>query len=255
MAKELESKKSTEVALPFNLEQDAALGLEGMSTKDYAIPYLTILQNLSPQVVRGPAQIPGASAGDFYNSVTQQIFSGDKGLRVIPCAYQMKWVEWKPREQGGGFVMYHNSEAIIDQCTRNTQNFDVLPNGNTVIPTAYYYALIMQEDGSTEKVIMSLARTQLKKARKWNSIIAGLKLKGTNGFYTPPMFSHVYLLKSTLEANKVNSWFGWNISNDGPVKTLDVYNEAKEFNKSVKEGAASVKAPDVEQETATDEIM
>ena len=46
----------------------------------------------------------------------------------------------------------------------------------------------------------------------------GLKLKGANGLFTPPSYSHVYTLKTIAESNNLGEWFGWDITRVGPVE-------------------------------------
>lgn len=252
---EVTLKETPAVPMLLDMESDAGMGLENLSAKDFAIPFLGLLQSLSPQTQRGPNQIVGASAGDIFNPVNQKVIPGDQGMLVIPCAYQMKWVEWTPRESGGGFVRYHESEAVLDSCSRNDKNFDILPNGNSVIPTAYYYVLIVHPDGMTEKAILPMPRTQLKKARKWNSIIATLKVRGKAGLYTPPMFSHIYLLTTTLESNKVGTWFTWQVAVQGPITDANLYQEAKDFSKDIQTGTVKAAPPEADIPAAEETHM
>ena len=85
------------------LAADAGLGRESMSITDMALPYLLILQSLSPQVKKSsPQRVDGAEEGDIFNTVTQELFASEDGINVIPCAFQKAWVEWAPRDSGGG---------------------------------------------------------------------------------------------------------------------------------------------------------
>ncbi|MCI0559216.1 MAG: hypothetical protein MN733_12035, partial [Nitrososphaera sp.] len=86
-------------------------GLEGIGSNDVAIPYLSIIQALSPQYKKGPHRIEGAEEGDIYNSLTKHLVRGNIGLTVIPCVYQKRFVEWVPRSIGGGFVKSHQDAA------------------------------------------------------------------------------------------------------------------------------------------------
>ena len=69
----------------------------------------------------------------------------------------------------------------------------------------------------------------------------GLKIKGSKGLFTPPSYSHIYAMKSMVESNDLGTWFGWDISRDGPVKDQDVYQQAKAFSGSVAAGDVKVK--------------
>jgi hypothetical protein len=69
-------------------------------------------------------------------------------------------------------------------------------------------------------------------------------LKGANGLFTPPSYSHVYTLKTLAESNNLGEWFGWDITRVGPVEDVDVYQAAKAFADSVAKGEVKVKHED-----------
>ena len=231
-------------------EDDAGVGFENMGVQDMALPFIAILQSGSPQVKRGEQKIEGAAEGDIFNTVTGQVHDGTEGIYVIPCAYKKAWVEWRPRDAGGGFVRQHDDEFIMAQTTKDDKNKDFLPNGNVVVPTAYHYVLIVDTltGGYTEGVI-SMTSTQLKKSRKWNSTMAQLKLPKQDGtMFTPPMFSHVYHLTTIPEANDVGAWSGWKIDIHSQVPSIDWYNAAKKFSADVRKGIVKEAIPTVDTE-------
>lgn len=233
-----------------DMSKDAGGGLEHFATSDIAIPFISILQDLSPQVKKGNAdRIEGAETGDIYNTVTKEVIPGAIGILVIPSAYQKRYVEWVKREQGGGFVRQHINEAILNQCTKNSKGHDELPSGNIIVPTAYYYVLITKDDGSIEKAILPMVSTQLKKSRRWNSLMASLKVKGPNGAFTPPMYGNAYRLTTVHEAKDKFSWYGWEISSPILVINALVFNDAKLLCQEI---ARTDMAP---QPTAVSEVM
>jgi hypothetical protein len=83
--------------------------------------------------------------------------------------------------------------------------------------------------------------TQLKKSRKWNSMLMSTKLMGKNGPFTPPMYSHVYRLTTQAESNDKGKWFGWEIEKVGAVEDKNVYAAAKAFASQVSAGDVKVK--------------
>jgi hypothetical protein len=56
--------------------------------------------------------------------------------------------------------------------------------------------------------------TQKKKSKLWNSMIQSRRLEGKKGFFTPPSWATVYLLKSVQESNSKGTWPGWSITFD-----------------------------------------
>jgi hypothetical protein len=83
--------------------------------------------------------------------------------------------------------------------------------------------------------------TQLKKSRKWNSMIASRSIVGENGPFTPPRYSHVYLLKTVAEENSKGSWHGWDITLEGQIEDMAHYATSKAFNESIGSGDVKVK--------------
>ena len=128
MAKKAVAKKD-EGALPAALmdQMDGydGAGGEDASAQDMMIPYLTILQALSPQLNKQKGEfIQDAEQGEFFNSATNQTFSGEDGIMIIPVYYQRKYTEWVPRIDGGGLVGEHGPE-ILEQTTRSDIGKDV----------------------------------------------------------------------------------------------------------------------------------
>lgn len=227
------------------MAQDGNKGMENMGADDVAIPFLTILQAMSPQVKKGPQKIKGAEEGDIFNTVTNEVYSGEEGIMVIPCFYQKAYVEWIPRDQGGGFVRQHSDPKILDKCIRGDDNRDILKeNGHNIVTTGYHFVLLMKPDGSVERCVISMSSTQLKKSRRWNSQMMSLQVDGGGGRkVTPPMFSHVYKIKTVGEQNDQGSWYGWIINVDSMVDSVELYSTAKEFHGSIASGAVRMAPP------------
>ena len=66
-------------------------------------------------------------------------------------------------------------------------------------------------------------------------------LRGKNGLYQPPSFSHVYKLRSVQQSNDKGTWFGWDVSKVEPVKDRGSYEMAKAFSKQVSKGEVEAK--------------
>ena len=96
----------TAVAVP-DYGDMAGNGFENQTNEDVAIPFLNLLQPMSPEVDKDEdTYIKGATAGRMINSVTKELFP-EEGVFVVPCDTQHVFVEWVPRTEGGGFVGIH----------------------------------------------------------------------------------------------------------------------------------------------------
>ena len=254
MANAIKKKEKTTITQfdPSLFEKDANQGLKNLGMDDLAIPFLRILSDTSPQIKkRDPLYIEGAESGMIYNTLTKEIYDGEAGVQVIPCAYQRQYIEWTDRGEGSGAPVniYPAESDILSKTTRDDQRKDRLANGNYIEDTANHYCLVIGANGTSSQVLVAMKSTQRKKSKRWNSLMLGLKMKGANGQFTPPSYSHVYNLKTVAESNNLGNWFGWDISRVGPVEDIDIYNAAKTFADSVAKGEVKVKHEDEDIDT------
>lgn len=226
------------LAATITADAKANLGKENITADDIALPFLVLLQGLSPQL-RGSTKIKGASEGDVFNTVTQEILKPP--FDVIPCAFRKAWVEWVPREKGGGFVTQHDSDEILKSCKRDNKNTDILPNGNTVIPTAYHFVLV-----NRQRAIIALSRTQLKYSRQWLGQIMNLSIKVGDQTINPPPFSHEYQVSVQEQSNDKGTWLIMKFGNPRLIKSAEAYAAAKQFHKDVIGGIVKMVPPPIE---------
>ena len=241
-------KEKSDVALTSMFEQDQAGGMDQMGQGDFAMPFLRVLGQLSPEVNERDAKyVEGAKAGMIFNTVTKQAYDGVEGVNVIPCGYKREYVEWSDRGEGTSApVAIHSVESgIIKEATRGADYKDRLPNGNYLENTASYF--VLTED--MQQALITMKSTQLKVSRSWNSMMNSIKLKGKNGMFTPAAYSHVYNLSTVQQSNDKGTWFGWNVQKIGPVQDKNLYEAAKQFassvgNVQVKHGEGETKSKD-----------
>ena len=223
-------------------EQDAGKGLGRLTQEDLALPFLKILGQLSPEVNKRDGKfVKGSEPGMIFNSVSGELYDGTKGISVIPCLYKLEYIEWKDRGEGSGApVAIHSSASDIMSKTKMDANFkDRLPNGNYIEKTANHFVVITQPTATT--ALISMKSTQLKISRKWNSMMAGIKMKGKNGMFTPASFSHTYQLRTVQQTNDKGTWFGWEVQKIGPVSNTEIYQQAKTFADNISQGNVKAK--------------
>ena len=232
---------------------EQAAGFEGIGIDDMAIPFIQILQSGSPQLKRGEQKIDGAEEGDFYNTVTGEVYKGV--IKLVPCAYKKSFNEWVPRDNGGGFVKEHLSADILTKTYKNDKYQDMLENGNQIVTTASHFCLLVKEDGTFERVIVPFTSTQLKKSRKWNSIMASRMLSKADGSkFTPRTFAFTYDCESVPESNTHGQWSGWKIGNPEIVQDAEVFTAAKMFSEQVRAGEVEVAPPSDDGEQTTNNL-
>ena len=229
--------------LPTNMfEEDAAKGLGKIGQEDLALPFLKILGQLSPEVnKRDGKYVEGAEPGMIFNSVSGELYDGVKGIDVIPAFYKLEYIEWKDRGEGPGapVAIYDSSSDVMSKTKPDANYKDRLPNGNYIEKTASHFVLITQPTAAT--ALISMKSTQLKISRKWNSMMAGIKMKGKNGMFTPASFSHTYQLRTVQQSNDKGTWFGWEVQKIGPVSNTEIYQQAKAFADNISQGNVKAK--------------
>lgn len=188
-------------------EEFAGAGLNNVGSDDILIPRLGIIQALSPQLKKTKSEyIPGAEEGIICDLGTAELFPD--GIWFLPVYYRKDYLEWAPRESGEGLVEVHSSPTIMDQTSRNDANQVVLPNGNVVQETAQFYGINLTAGGRLSFIPM--ASTQIKKARRWNTLATGEKLRRSDGSeFVAPLFYRTYFLTSAEEGNNKGDWYGW----------------------------------------------
>lgn len=239
MAKDVATKKDTLPAAASAFEDYADVGFEDAGADAYSIPFLAILQSNSPQVKKSSGSyVAGAEEGSILNTVENVVYEGEKGVLVIPCAYRQGFVEWVPRDSGGGFVAEY-SAAEAPRTTRSADNRDLLPNGNELIDTRYHSVLVVDEEtGQAFPVVIAMTRTQVKKSKRWMSVMQGIKLprKDGKGLFTAPMFSHTYRLKTVPEQKDEYSWYNWEVTKADMVTDPSLIAQAKQFHDALRKG-------------------
>ena len=234
------TNKANGALAELNFEADAGQGLN-MTQDDLALPFLKVLGQLSPECNKRDAKhVKGAEPGMIINTVTNEVYDGEKGIDVVPVHYKRQYIEWQDRgESQGAPVKIYEAGDDLPKTTRDKFNKDRLANGNYLENTASHFVLTVGDNQST--ALISMKSTQLKVSRKWNSMMMGIKMQGKNGLFTPPTYSHIYKLSTVQMSNDKGTWFGWDVSKVGPVTDKTIYDSAKAFAESVGKGEIQAK--------------
>ena len=246
MANEVATKKNAELSTDLMddiLEfagEGAAFGADEMQ-----IPFIRALQALSPQLnKKKPEYIDGAEQGDLFNTVTGQVWKGEEGVTIIPCYQVTKYLEFTPRDMGGGFRgEISPTNPVLQQTTRQGSK-ELLPTGNELVKSDQHYCLVLDGEGSFQPAVIDMKSTQLKVSRRWKTQIAMQKIKHpkTGQMITPPLFATEWKITTVEESNDQGAWFNPSVEKVGLVGERDLMLEAKAFRDSVAAGEAKAVA-------------
>jgi len=244
MSKAVATKEEAALPAAFAEEMaaDAGDGTQTITTDDMAVPFLRILQKMSPQLSkRDGAYVAGSEEGMIFNTVTGEVYDGEEGVQVVMCGFNTKHIEWKPRELGGGIAGVYAVGEPLPPTTKNDKGQDTTEQGNLLSPTAEHYVFVLGKDGSWEQALMSMSSTQLKVSRKWNSLVQHQLIDAPDGSKVKaPMYGVIYRVKTVVESNDQGEWCGWSITCEGLVQDINMYHAAKEFSQNINQGKVIV---------------
>jgi hypothetical protein len=235
----------------FSMDQYAGAGTDAMSGADVAIPFLKVLQPLSPELDESDGKyIEEAKQGQLYNSVTGKLYDGKTGLLFVPCYFERKLLRWGARKAGGGFKG-EVSEADVARQRDNGElvSFEgrdyYIKDGKVdkdmcdrLADNRLHYGLILDEEDPDQlpsRVLMSLASTQIKKSKLFNAMMRERTIKtGAGTLAIAPTFGYVYRITTVKESNDQGSWYGVSVALDGPVQKKWIFDMGAAFYTSVK---------------------
>lgn len=253
--------------LPAHMSDDAlammaaagGAGFEDVKASDLALPFVKLLQSLSPETRKTePAYVKGAEEGLYFDTISRRMF---RNIVVVPVKCVVHYIEWRPRSAGGGFVKNHGADAgVLTRCHRDEKTGrDVTPDGNEIVPTSTWFCLLTEgteilPDGSEAEValmqrcVLSFAGTAFKVGRRWMSDAQALRVAGPGGkLIMPPLFAMSYRLGSAATKNDQGSWMLPTVARDGfvfekgaPADVAPLWKEAQEYHSFANEYHAAV---------------
>lgn len=234
-------------ALPASLMKRASADAgKGVSTaqEDNLVPIAVVLQDLSPQTKkRDPKYMEGAEPGMIWlKNCSSPLVSGDEGIPFQPCYFDKDFVEWVPRDNGGGFVARHRTMPSAAKATKNPKNpkktIYVMPNGNEIVETRYHIGRFFLPDGSRVPYVIPLASSGHSVSKEWMFKMNNVKIPGTED--KAASFAKLWLLKTRTRSNVQGTWFvldpqdiGWVQSEEDYEAGLALFNAFEKSEKDI----------------------
>jgi len=196
---EIATKPKNEIAT-IDFGADAGAGIGKISASETVIPYLNLLQALSPEANEGTDRtIEGAKAGLMLNTATRDLL---EEAIIVPLLKQHFFVEWTPRDEGGGLVERHLPDSDFVRQVRETNNRDaknmlLTPDGNHLVETFYLTALLLDDADAVDGdvVCISFARTKM---GPWREMMQPIYKTATKY----PFFAHRLRLTTKQQKDK-----------------------------------------------------
>lgn len=200
-----------DVAL-YDYGADAGSGYENQSAQDIAIPFLNVLQSNSPICSDEEAN---ARPGMLMNSVTNELFSGKEGIAFVPVTTRHSFVEWVPRDAGGGYVGEYAIDAPEVARARAAAGGKLgklkLDNGNDLIETFTVIGIKLDEDGNPQgPMIVAASSTKIKPYRGLMTRLRTYLHPAPGGRKVqPPLFAHKVSIKTEKQSNNKGEFFNF----------------------------------------------
>lgn len=250
---ELAKKEAAGAALAhpggYDYGDDSGDGWQNTGSEDFTIPFLSIVQAMSPQVQETEAEYNAdAKAGMLMNTASQELFDGKDGVEFIPCYTQHLFVEWKNRQtDGGGFVGIHESDSDIVRAAKaastNFGKYSVpVEEGvdHDLVETFYVYGLVVNGEEIVTPCMISFSSTKIK---AYKGIMTPLRqVKGR-----PPLFAFRLKITTIAEKNTKGTFHNFKLApaNGNAVDSLiapdhPLFLAGKEFKVQVATGNAKV---------------
>jgi hypothetical protein len=237
------------------MNADAQEYTDNTSPDELTIPRIRIIQSGSEERKKASSSfIKEAEEGDAINTLTKEIFKGDVGFLFIPIFKRIVYLEWKDRAKGGGLAKNYGEDAnaflsaAVDQDTGKR----ISVQGNEIVKTYDFFGYIVDmKNKKASEVVISMSKTQAKKAKNWNTIMRNLTAKDGKQL---PIFAGVYKFTTAPESNDKGSWFNYNIDFAGYTLAIPevgkiAYEKAKNFIQSIKDIKVSYEDEDATSST------
>lgn len=234
----------------FDWEDDAGAGLEGADSETFAIPFIRVIQKMSPQVDEHSSDyIEGAKAGMFFNTVSGRLYDGKAGIDFMPVFYQRRYLRWGARGADGASFKGEYMPSDVDKMIADGEIKEIegrlyvpLPDGSIddkkcdrFSDTRSHFIILIEPDGSLSQGLMTLTSTQIKKSKKLMSMLKGVVIGGKN----PPTYKSRIHATTAIESNDQGSWSGVRFEANGILDDkIDraLLEAGRDFNKALRAG-------------------
>lgn len=237
------------------------------SANDLLVPMARVLQRQSDEAEKNSnIYVPGAEPGDILiKNRVPPIIKGDAGFLFQPCFNQHGYVEWLPRNKGGGkgqgFVKMHSEEPADTIDGQNPDNPEQKirvrkGSGNWIVETRYHGGHMKADaDAKPEPLMIPFAGSGHSVVKAWNALMNS-KDSGQGGI--ADSFACWYHFVSRFKEKGANSWYLFEITDGGePDKenfrdtvwsTLEEYEAGKRLYQDMTKGTRTFNAGDAAPE-------
>jgi len=203
MSKDIVKHETGETALSVpDYGAFSGVGRDDVGQSGISIPYVNLLQALSPQVAGGVDEVvDGAHPGLFYNTVSGILLPH---VDFVIAHERETYVQWGPDDAGRGKKLAEHlpeSQSVRD-AIKNAKQFNDLKIGNdSLVQTFFALGLVINDPANPSPAIFSISSTKIKPYRKYRT----LRMQFAGG--GPPVFAHMVRISSVDDRNSAGKPF------------------------------------------------
>lgn len=254
------AKRGKNEVAAFDYGDHAGQGFQNQTQDDIKIPFLNVLQKGSAIV----DEREDAKAGMLYNTVTEELSEVE---HFVPCLTQHVYVEWVPRDAGGGIVGQHDPKSdVVRKAKSESTQFGKYrtPDGNDLVETFYVYGVLVDPEDRhvLSWAVLAMSSTKIGVYKKAMTRLNTFQTTLEDGRrINPPLYAHLLRLSTTLERRSKGDSYNFVIQpaveNDVQKSLLDpesdTFKTAAELMELIDSGKARADTESVTQDRQSDE--
>lgn len=232
---------------------DAGAGFEHQGQEDTGVPWMALLQPMSPEC---SAENAVAKPGMWVNRGTGELFAD--GASFIPCLTHHVFREWSSKDPSGSApVADHEIDSPIVMKVRKDQAFADYTNPDNpdhpLVEVFDVFGISLTADGAGIPSVVSFSSTAIRTYKDWMLRARSIIIALPNGqkMTNLPLFSHCYTFRSKRVEKKPHVWWIPAISFSDPAGAeksrltpdSDLYLQARALREAINSGAAKAAAP------------
>lgn len=196
------------------------IGFENQTAQDTSIPFMTLLQPITPCVVE--QTVEGAQAGMWMNSVTKELFPGKTGFYFVAATTRHEYIQFRPRNKGGGFVArYEIDDPVVTAAKARAKelglNFGTYyvdnegrtgEEGDELSETFTVPGVICDDTDALGMVVIAFKGTGIKCYKQAMTTIRQVTVEGPGGKkQIPAIYTHLWKIGSQVTKNNDGVFF------------------------------------------------
>jgi len=182
----------------FHAHKKDGSGFEGLTQAAFKLPFIKIMEALSPEVMYGAEHVENAKPGLFFNTATHEL---SETIKVVVLKVRHTLLAWAPKRGGfkGEFELAQESAIVVRTEREGFIKYD--KDRNVIQETLTYFML--DANNMRAFAALPLSSTRLKDGKSFDNRLRYLKC---NGDYTDVTWAGVWELGLVEKTNDQGTW-------------------------------------------------